>query len=580
MHPHPTPEEPAGLRRAWWREPEVAALIVLVAAAYFVRIGDVSLRGEEPTRAQVAFEMMRSGDWIVPRLQGDLFLSRPPLQNWLIAGCAAVTGSHAAWAVRLPSVLAMLFTTLLIYGYARTGLPRTGALAAAAAFATFGEMFTTGCQAETDMVFTALVSGSLLLWHWGQLAGWPAVRTWVLGYVFVALAVLCKGPQPPVYFFGAVSVYLVWSGQWRRLFSRAHLVGMLAGGTLVLAWLIPCVLQTSWPVARAILMNDSANRFQAWQTSEVAEHLLQFPLETLGCTLPWSLLLFAYASRRVRRLAAAVGPQALFTAIAAGLAFPTIWVPPGGNTRYYTPLYPCLAVLIGLVLDGCLRVDAPARVRRHWRRFALAAAGVMAAAGLAVILAALFLPNHPRHAAWAEPFTVALGYAGAVAGLAILMWRGSDAARGPWVKTAVLALAAFMVLTFTGYLTNVRIRRSEDQAAAVAQLKEQMPPGQRLVSFGHIDYLFAFYFEQPIQLRPMPAPQGEPGPDEDLWFCFDSCNGWRPDLPFAWREVAAVTMDRNRSDHPERAVVVGHRLPVVQASTAASASATAGNLNE
>src|SRR5438128_12114215 len=80
---HPSQASP---RPCWWREAEVAILILLVAAAYFVRLNDVSMRGEEPRRAQVAFEMMQRSDWLVPREQGDPFLSRPPLQNWPIAG--------------------------------------------------------------------------------------------------------------------------------------------------------------------------------------------------------------------------------------------------------------------------------------------------------------------------------------------------------------------------------------------------------------------------------------------------------------------------------------------------------------
>src|SRR5260370_30976262 len=108
---------------------------------------------------------------MIAGVRGRVFLRRPPLPNWLCASSSAPFGSRAPWVVRLPSVLAMLAIALLIYGYARTRLSRLGALTATFAFATFGEMFTTGCQAETEMVFIALVSASLLLWHWGPTAG-------------------------------------------------------------------------------------------------------------------------------------------------------------------------------------------------------------------------------------------------------------------------------------------------------------------------------------------------------------------------------------------------------------------------
>ncbi len=337
---------------SWWREPEIAVLILLVAAAYFVRLDDLSMRGEEPRRAQVAFEILQRGDWIVPREQGTPFLSRPPLQNWLIALCTELFNSRSAWVVRLPSALAMLFTTLLIYGYARTGLSRTGAIAAAAAFATFAEMFTTGAQAETEAVFIALVSGSLILWHWGQIRGWPAACTWIAGYSLMALAVLCKGPQPPVYFVGSIGIYLLITRQLRSLLTWSHFIGMAAGLAILLAWLIPCSQQVSLPTVKSIVFSDTGMRFRDWDVFKVGAHLLQYPLEIIGCTLPWSPLLLAFSSRRLRRSLRHAWPHALFMGICVLVAFPTCWIPPDAQTRYFTPLYPCVAVLVGIVSES------------------------------------------------------------------------------------------------------------------------------------------------------------------------------------------------------------------------------------
>src|SRR4051812_22818010 len=101
----------------WWREGEVLLLVALVAAAYASRLTALPLRGEEPRWSQVAYEMQSRGDWIVPREQGDPFPSRPPLHSWLIAASCALCGTRDAWAVRLPSLLATLLTTLTVYGY-------------------------------------------------------------------------------------------------------------------------------------------------------------------------------------------------------------------------------------------------------------------------------------------------------------------------------------------------------------------------------------------------------------------------------------------------------------------------------
>ena len=113
--------------KPWWREAEAAWLLVLVLAVYFLRAGTLPIRGEEPTRVQIAREMVERGDWLMPREQGDPFLIRPPLQNWVIAASCLALRNWDAWTVRFPSLLATLLTTLMIYGYSRTFLSRTGA---------------------------------------------------------------------------------------------------------------------------------------------------------------------------------------------------------------------------------------------------------------------------------------------------------------------------------------------------------------------------------------------------------------------------------------------------------------------
>lgn len=90
------------------------ALIILVFGIYGTRLTTLTIRGEEPRRAGVAKEMLATGEWFVPRLQGQPFLTRPPLQNWSIALCTKLT-SDDRLAMRLPSALAIMLTTLLVF---------------------------------------------------------------------------------------------------------------------------------------------------------------------------------------------------------------------------------------------------------------------------------------------------------------------------------------------------------------------------------------------------------------------------------------------------------------------------------
>ncbi|GAO22089.1 glycosyl transferase family 39 [Alicycliphilus sp. B1] len=49
----------------------------------------------------VAWEMLRSGDWLVPRLNGLPFFHKPPLFYWISATAMSVFGV-SEWPARLP----------------------------------------------------------------------------------------------------------------------------------------------------------------------------------------------------------------------------------------------------------------------------------------------------------------------------------------------------------------------------------------------------------------------------------------------------------------------------------------------
>src|SRR5216110_2386084 len=83
-----------------------ALLLALVTALLVLRLGEPPLVGpDEPRYARVAVEMHRSGEAVVPTLQGRPWLEKPPLYYWLAGAAFAVLGETET-AARLPSALA------------------------------------------------------------------------------------------------------------------------------------------------------------------------------------------------------------------------------------------------------------------------------------------------------------------------------------------------------------------------------------------------------------------------------------------------------------------------------------------
>jgi 4-amino-4-deoxy-L-arabinose transferase-like glycosyltransferase len=497
---HSSSESPKSTSWRRFFEPELALLVVVTLALYGTRLTDLSIRGEESRRGRIAWEMVQSGDWLVPRVQGLPRLSRPPLQYWAIACVGILRGQVDAVAVRLPCVLATLLTVLLIYAHGRCWMSRTGAFASAAIYATFAQVLQLGRLGETEAIFTFLLSSALLVWHIGLMRNWKPIWIWSLAYFFAALATLAKGPQAPVYFVGGVGLYLLLTRQWRFAISWSHSVGIALYLLLVGAWQIPFAAALGQERVSYVYLSEVAKRFEDHHLLTFLSHLTLFPFEVwLGCLFPWSLLLLAFARRDFRQALNQSSRPVLFLAGCIAIAFPTVWIPPEARSRYFMPLFPCFALLCGCVLEQWCSVRSESR------------------------------SNFMSWSVWlAKP-------------------------------TRFAAIAAIIGLTYVGPIISLQVARSRDAAEDVAHVKELLPADARLYSFGVVHHLFSFHYAEEVAYCRWPAAAKDVDPNLE-YFCLDVMNAKHKPIPFAWEEVARVNCDRNQRDKPECEVLIGRRI--------------------
>lgn len=544
--------------RRWWREPQLAVLVLVVSAIFFSRLTTLTIRGEESRRARVAVEILESGDWIVPTQQQQIYLSRPPLGSYPIALVGMWRGKVDVVATRLPTVLAVLLTCVLIYGYGRGFLTANGALASALAYATMIQVLELGRLAETEATFTLLVAASLLLWHAGYSHRWPAALFWSVGYACAALAGLAKGPQGPVYFVAVTIAYLLWQRDWKSLFSVPHAVGIASFFLVLGAWQIPYFLSTNLESSVGIWVNNAAQRFE--DNSRVATmitHLATYPLEMFACLAPWSLLLLRYCDKRFRPEVAPFAQRITFLTLAILVTFPTVWFASTAKTRYFMPLYPCFALLAGIVVDRSLAAAPQAALRKVWRNYAIVVC--VALVGFAAVVAVASWWPVARLAMLAQSPAVALAYGmlvllGAIVAVTFAQQPGKAAP-----AASVTIVAGMLGLTFTWILLNSYARSANDPAPAIAEVKQRLFSNRPLHSFGRVDHLFAFHYETPIEYLPVPQSVAEVPADVE-YFVLDGGPSPLATLPFDWETVETISLDRNRVDRPQRTVIIGRRL--------------------
>ena len=553
---------PVPARAGAWREIELLLLTLLCLGIYFSRLTDLTIRGEESRWARVAQEMVETGDWIVPRQQGEPFPDRPPLNSWAMIVASQLTGQLNLVAIRLPTVLATLLTTLLVYLYSRNFLSRVGAFAAGAAYCTMIQVLQLGRLAESDSLLTLCVAGALFCWHWGYAVRANPGLAWIGGYALAALAGLAKGPQGPVYFIGITTVYLAIQRDWRFLMSRWSLAGLVTFAVILGAWQLPFLFSLDAASTQAVWSEggDFTTRFQFDNIGQAIGHWASYPFEVFACMLPWAFLLPVFASPWFRRTIGEARPMVAFLLTACAFAFPTCWLPVESRARYFMSLYPCVATLFGLVVQRSWEAQETGWWQRSWDRFLLASVAGITGVGLTVGIGRTI--GGARVVGFAEyitvPFATCYAIAAIVAAFAALWSRTRKDVRH--AQTGIFAVAGFIGLSYTGVIMSLQMQTSNDPSSEVASVRQMIPDGQHLVSFGPIHHLFAYYYQQPIELEPL--VDNEAAADTSAtYFCFAEDPGYpKTIIPFDWQPIAEISCERARSQRPLTKVIVGKRI--------------------
>jgi 4-amino-4-deoxy-L-arabinose transferase-like glycosyltransferase len=556
----------------------VAFVTLSVLTIYFTRLNVQPLVGEETRWATGAREMLATGDWIVPRQQGRVFAERPPMTMWAMAVAGWLRGDVDPIAIRLPSVISVVLTSLLVYGYTRAFASTIAAIVAALAYATMGQVLQIGRQGESEALFALLLSASLLVWHLGYLRGWRPIGVWTVGFTFAALAALVKGPQAPIYFLAITGAHLAVRRDLRYLFSWQFAAGGTIFAAVLATWQIPFYRATDWPTVVATWSGLAGDRIRL---SGLIKHAITYPIETFACLLPWSPILIALAKRETRTLLVDQRPVTTFLLTALAVAYPTVWLAAGARGRYFMPLYPLVAVLVGLVVERCAFAAVGSYPRRAWHQFLALWATIIGTSGVVMAAASLFMTN--QAARFYQPRWFGVVFAILAAGAVVLLWESYRRTNQLRPIIAVIAIAIIAGTGIAGIMVNVNTARWIDPTEEIANLKNQLPPGTSLASFSPIEHRFAYYYSDSIAELDWPLSDTDIPPGL-TYFCFMRQAGDKAEsraagrgrswyktpgtLPFEWEEINSICVERQVYDRePPRKVVIGQVIRPLRLAT-------------
>lgn len=373
-------------RRANWLW-DILLLVLLVGALLGHGIGERALwEPDEGRYSEIPREMLVTGDFVTPRLNGVKYFENPPLFYWLQASAIHFFGLSEA-ALRLWPALLTLFGVITVYVAGRLLFDRRTGLLAAAVLSTSLLYFYMGRTITLDMAVSVLLSAGLFAFLLGAREPPGSRRRWLMWtfYLFAALATLAKGLIGIVIPAMVIGAWILLLNRW-RLWKEMHLPsGLLLFLLITVPWHV-MVAVTNPEFLRFYFIHEHLLRF----TTKIHHHYepvwFFLPILLVGL-LPWSA--FLGQALRFNLLSSWTPRQSsgeiLFLGLWAGLVFSFFSFADSKLVPSILPVFPPLALLLGRYFAHAWTNDALRGLRT----------GYWAVLGVGIALAAI-LVGDPR----------------------------------------------------------------------------------------------------------------------------------------------------------------------------------------
>jgi len=329
-----------------------------LAVTWFVGLGHRDLfQTDEGRYAEIPREMLVTGDWVTPRLDGLKYFEKPPLQYWATAAAYTVfgesNGTSRLWTALLGflGILMTAFAARRLFD-ARTAWCAALVLTGSVYYAVMGHFNT------LDMGVSFFMCASLFGFLLGMHAeDFKARRTFMyLAWAAAALATLSKGLEAVALPGAVFLLYVLITREWSR-FKQLHVVGGLLIYIVITAPWFLLVSARNPDFARFFFIHEHFQRFLTTVHHRVEPWWFFIPILLLG--------LFIFLPQTVRAVAALFRRDTwrsepgrfntkLFLWLWCGFIFLFFSLSDSKLGSYILPIFPALAILVAREL-ACLR---------------------------------------------------------------------------------------------------------------------------------------------------------------------------------------------------------------------------------
>jgi 4-amino-4-deoxy-L-arabinose transferase-like glycosyltransferase len=306
---------------------------------------------DEGRYAEIPREMVTTGHWITPRLDGLKYFEKPALQYWATAALYSVVGL-SNWSSRLWTVVLGFACLPMIYAWLARLYERRAAVAAVVVLAVSPYFGIIGHLDLLDAGFTFWMCATVFAFTLAQAAPERSAseRNWMLlAWALAALAILSKGIVVYVLAGGTLIAYSLLERDprpWRRLHVGLGLPLHLA---LAVPWFALVSLRNP-DFAPYFFIHEHFQRFLTTEAHRVEPWWYFLVLLFIGA-FPWLLSLGRASLAAWREPGSALGFKPLkFLLVFSALTLVFFSISDSKLATYILPIFPPLAALTGVAV--------------------------------------------------------------------------------------------------------------------------------------------------------------------------------------------------------------------------------------
>lgn len=348
----------------------ILAAILYCCIVFGFMLGARPLSSPDETRySSVSVEMLRTHDYVTPRVNGIKFLDKPILYYWAQAFSIHHFGIYN-WSLRLASAVFALLTSLGVFLFALKFYDRKTAWLSLLILSTSPLFFFAARYINMDMAITAWITLCLLSFQAAVLTPSHIFRKLFVYsiYVFAALGFLTKGLIGFVIPGLVILVWMIWERRWEILQWVISPIGILLFLIITLPWLF-AVQKANSDFFHYFFVVEHFQRFHMQGFNNPMPWWFYLPVILIGM-LSWSLLILARCAQWIKKRR---GDSFLIIWTLVVLLFFSI--PSSKIITYILPLFPPLALLIARFIG---EVDKQIQLKNNLLVFSFLIYGIIA----------------------------------------------------------------------------------------------------------------------------------------------------------------------------------------------------------